>query len=255
MHKQKAFTLIELLVVIAIIAILAAILFPVFAQAKAAAKKTTCLSNLKQLGTAHMLYAGDADDFYVQPFNRTKFGPDFINDVTTWDRLIFPYTKSGQLTTCPNDQYSSQVNTKDMGRVKRSYSMPGAMGWVWFENNNYFAVSQTQLYSPVITILLFERDNYNGNSYENYSVADGLNEGAYRHNNGLQVAWADGHASLIKRPGKGWPILKGYRCWPHQNPGTFNPDSNSRFSGNWHDPNPYHDGIDKTCGGGEGTIP
>src|ERR1700678_2312447 len=59
---KHAFTLIELLVVIAIIAILAAILFPVFAQAKAAAKKTSCLSNMKQVGLATMMYANDNDD-------------------------------------------------------------------------------------------------------------------------------------------------------------------------------------------------
>ena len=60
--QKRAFTLIELLVVIAIIAILAAILFPVFAQAKSAAKKTQSVSNLKQLGLAWLLYAGDYDD-------------------------------------------------------------------------------------------------------------------------------------------------------------------------------------------------
>src|SRR6266700_1648862 len=62
MKHKKAFTLIELLVVIAIIAILAAILFPVFAQAKAAAKRTGDLSNLKQIGTASFIYANDYDD-------------------------------------------------------------------------------------------------------------------------------------------------------------------------------------------------
>ncbi|HEU4752804.1 MAG TPA: prepilin-type N-terminal cleavage/methylation domain-containing protein, partial [Armatimonadota bacterium] len=62
-RPSRGFTLIELLVVIAIIAILAAILFPVFAQAKVAAKKTADLSNLKQIGTSVFLYAGDNDDF------------------------------------------------------------------------------------------------------------------------------------------------------------------------------------------------
>src|ERR1700761_7129127 len=66
MNKQKAFTLIELLLVIAIIAILAAILFPVFAQAKAAAKKTVCLANTNQIGIALMLYLNDYDDVYPE---------------------------------------------------------------------------------------------------------------------------------------------------------------------------------------------
>jgi prepilin-type N-terminal cleavage/methylation domain-containing protein/prepilin-type processing-associated H-X9-DG protein len=70
--KKLAFTLIELLVVIAIIAILAAILFPVFAQAKAAAKQSACLSNMKQLGLAHMLYLGDNDDGWCPIASRSS---------------------------------------------------------------------------------------------------------------------------------------------------------------------------------------
>jgi prepilin-type N-terminal cleavage/methylation domain-containing protein/prepilin-type processing-associated H-X9-DG protein len=96
-HKSKqkrAFTLIELLVVIAIIAILAAILFPVFAQAKAAAKKTSDLSNVKQIGLGMIMYAGDYDDTY----SRGGY-PAAINNPggfwLTWRELTMPYIKSG----------------------------------------------------------------------------------------------------------------------------------------------------------------
>ncbi|MES1228346.1 MAG: prepilin-type N-terminal cleavage/methylation domain-containing protein, partial [Armatimonadota bacterium] len=79
MMKRSAFTLIELLVVIAIIAILAAILFPVFAQAKIAAKKTSCLSNVKQMATAAQLYLGDFDDNYPLGSYNTASGFTFSN--------------------------------------------------------------------------------------------------------------------------------------------------------------------------------
>jgi prepilin-type N-terminal cleavage/methylation domain-containing protein len=70
--RNRAFTLIELLVVIAIIAILAAILFPVFAQAKAAAKKSSCLSNTKQMTLATIMYGGDYDDMMVMGWNGSE---------------------------------------------------------------------------------------------------------------------------------------------------------------------------------------
>lgn len=114
---RKAFTLIELLVVIAIIAILAAILFPVFAQAKAAAKKTATISNTKQVSTAMFLYLGDWDDMYPRQsscqaysslnpkFNTAAYngsalagcsGGLYYNQVNqyTWQKYLMPYAKS-----------------------------------------------------------------------------------------------------------------------------------------------------------------
>lgn len=94
---RRAFTLIELLVVIAIIAILAAILFPVFAQAKEAAKKTADLSNQKQIGLGATMYSADNDDFFPRNifFETNAAGTTWTKDVT-WNVAILPYIKSGQ---------------------------------------------------------------------------------------------------------------------------------------------------------------
>ena len=89
-RKRSAFTLIELLVVIAIIAILAAILFPVFAQAKAAAKKTAALSNSKQLGTASMVYASDFDDTFPSVYDSNESATCGGDPICT----MYPYTKN-----------------------------------------------------------------------------------------------------------------------------------------------------------------
>ena len=98
--KRSAFTLIELLVVIAIIAILAAILFPVFAQAREQARKTTCLSNLRQLGTGHMMYVQDYDETYALNVLEVP-GQTYWYDVS-WNRNVQPYIKNLQIMNCPN---------------------------------------------------------------------------------------------------------------------------------------------------------
>jgi prepilin-type N-terminal cleavage/methylation domain-containing protein len=115
---KKAFTLIELLVVIAIIAILAAILFPVFAQAKAAAKKSASLSNVKQLGLAVMMYSGDADDNFVA--EGEPGAPDWGWQMT-WQMHTYPYMKNYGILKDPSDSHKASASF-DTGPL---FSYPG----------------------------------------------------------------------------------------------------------------------------------
>jgi prepilin-type N-terminal cleavage/methylation domain-containing protein/prepilin-type processing-associated H-X9-DG protein len=122
--KQTGFTLIELLVVIAIIAILAAILFPVFAQAREKARAASCLSNMKQLGLAYMMYDQDYDEtgpplwWWTQAF---------------WPTFIYPYVKNQGLFRCPDDSYGAtfvwpQDNPQNLLRSYMLYVGASAMG-------------------------------------------------------------------------------------------------------------------------------
>jgi prepilin-type N-terminal cleavage/methylation domain-containing protein/prepilin-type processing-associated H-X9-DG protein len=126
MLRNKAFTLIELLVVIAIIAILAAILFPVFAQAKAAAKKSACLSNTRQIGVAVLLYLNDSDDqtpgLYGTgiPGAGTSQSNSTTPGVDVW-QLIAPYTKS------QNIFYAPEYTLHNSACIQ--YTFPGLPGY------------------------------------------------------------------------------------------------------------------------------
>lgn len=133
MRSNKAFTLIELLVVIAIIAILAAILFPVFAQAKLAAKKTSSLSNCKQLGTSMQIYVGDYDD--VTPSVWGSNDTAQCNEAlgleagcsNEWWMPLFPYFKSINLV------YSSERDRPDNSWPRKKYGATkvSAYGYNW----------------------------------------------------------------------------------------------------------------------------
>jgi prepilin-type N-terminal cleavage/methylation domain-containing protein len=116
-NERSAFTLIELLVVIAIIAILAAILFPVFAQARETARQTACLSNTRQIGTAYMMYIQDYDENLVtwvdycqqaripNPLdaNDAPGGTDGPGRHAYWHLKLYPYIKNFDIFSCPSD--------------------------------------------------------------------------------------------------------------------------------------------------------
>ena len=142
MNAKKAFTLIELLVVIAIIAILAAILFPVFAQAKAAAKKTAALSSIKQTGTAIAIYQGDSDDVY--PYAQDNGWYD------TWVISTAPYIKSVPLTRDPSDDRVTsrpgwpQAFKDDKNTYELSFAANGLVKWNGSANQMFGVMGMDQ---------------------------------------------------------------------------------------------------------------
>lgn len=131
--SRSAFTLIELLVVIAIIAILAAILFPVFASAREKARQTACLSNMKQLGTGMLMYSQDYDEaminhFYGKYDQDNTYAPGSPEDAYQWMDAVQPYAKSAAIFNCPSqgDEFldPTEINSGD-------YSDSGSTGTKW----------------------------------------------------------------------------------------------------------------------------
>jgi prepilin-type N-terminal cleavage/methylation domain-containing protein/prepilin-type processing-associated H-X9-DG protein len=126
--RNKGFTLIELLVVIAIIAILAAILFPVFAQAREKARQASCLSNMKQIGLAVIQYSADYDD----ALPRQWFVSSSKAEQPRWMDVVQPYAKNTEIFTCPS--FYSDVNSKYVpyptrGTTGTSVRQIGAYAW------------------------------------------------------------------------------------------------------------------------------
>jgi prepilin-type N-terminal cleavage/methylation domain-containing protein len=125
--QKRGFTLIELLVVIAIIAILAAILFPVFAQAREQARKTTCLSNTKQIGIAVLMYVQDYDEQY--PLVTDDMDSIDPNHFFTWEDLVQPYVKNYSLMLCPDSTFHDP-NPNDFTVYCLNYgAIPRASAW------------------------------------------------------------------------------------------------------------------------------
>jgi prepilin-type N-terminal cleavage/methylation domain-containing protein len=113
-RPSRGFTLIELLVVIAIIAILAAILFPVFAQAREKARQTSCLSNHRQVGLAHAMYAQDYDEMYVPML--TAIIADGADRYPLWPRLLQPYIKNSEVMREPSNRQRTRTRPRTILR-------------------------------------------------------------------------------------------------------------------------------------------
>ncbi len=134
---RRGFTLIELLVVIAIIAILAAILFPVFAKAREQARKTACLSNMKQIGLAMFMYAQDYDEVLAPRYGGSDPSDyEFVGTVgyqKTWKSLFVPYIKNKDVYRCPSNdaaQHGTLVNSTNGGPVENPDYPAGYLMWL-----------------------------------------------------------------------------------------------------------------------------
>jgi len=192
-RKPRAgFTLIELLVVIAIIAILAAILFPVFAQARERARMTTCLNNMKQMGTAMVMYTQDYDGYFPKSWYS---GPQYGFDVA-----IYPYLKNIQVFACPsNPTHPFYDKGYYMGPIKRSYAMNGDIST---DLGPIFTEAMVERPSEVI-LMLETTDWYRtvGPDHETYvkSQSDVCYHVPFTiHNNGSNYTFVDGHAKWAK---------------------------------------------------------
>lgn len=226
---QRAFTLIELLVVIAIIAILAAILFPVFAQAKAAAKKTNDLSNQKQLALAHLMYSQDSDDTAMAfPYAARWSSPSYQNGEKGphWADRLQPFVKAKNLFSDPSDSEdlyfasgywkpgatsATDTDTTHFYRVTQTFNH--LLSHADFSPDTPGAASMTGLDAPSDTVMFGPSQNWfswsscqrvNGVAQFEWNVSTGGwgyelwggPEGGY--NKGANFSYVDGHAKYAK---------------------------------------------------------
>jgi prepilin-type N-terminal cleavage/methylation domain-containing protein/prepilin-type processing-associated H-X9-DG protein len=139
MHRSNAFTLVELLVVIAIIAILAAILFPVFGRARENARRTSCQSNLKQVGIGLLQYIQDYDEKMPFSFYGGGGGDKTTRTRYKWMDAIFPYVKSEQIFICPSEPNAAYKYSGNLGPTEESDNY-GSYG----QNGTYSAANDGQ---------------------------------------------------------------------------------------------------------------
>jgi prepilin-type N-terminal cleavage/methylation domain-containing protein/prepilin-type processing-associated H-X9-DG protein len=210
--KRSAFTLIELLVVIAIIAILAAILFPVFAQAREKARQITCVSNCKNFGLAFLMYAQDYDETLLCQNNS-----DDLNDRGEFQYLLQPYIKNRQILYCPSRSLTGCDASVDPSARCIGYA-PNFGIYSYQNGNGIFHMPQADprtdlndpgslwrgrtladFAHPAQTILAGDTNDTNMYTLAFYfQTGDGTTPGAVRHSGQYAMTYVDGHAKSIK---------------------------------------------------------
>ena len=198
--RRRGFTLIELLVVIAIIAILAAILFPVFARAREKARQASCLSNVKQMTLAVMMYAQDYDE--VLPFS---IGGDMTGMWSVME-LLEPYMKNRQIQLCPSDS-SGAIDFTVFGLGRYSYGYNYVLFAQRLRPPMQPCVSLAEVPQPAATVTIWDGHNTSTNPMAPLIYA------AFRHNQGANTGFLDGHAKWY---GEGRPP-EGYGAPPPGN--------------------------------------
>ena len=211
-NGNKGFTLIELLVVIAIIAILASILFPVFARARENARRTSCLSNLKQIGLGIMQYTQDYDETY--PNYNTYDGVD--ETAPYWYDMVEPYLKSMEVLRCPSSRTASisighyganAMLIKSAHGIGTSYQPSPKLAEVNFPASTYMVMdSGARRVIPAgatLSVLNGSSNHYlpgvgsfKENTAINSAYQDDYQNG--RHFLGVNVTFADGHAKWVQ---------------------------------------------------------
>ncbi len=207
--NKSGFTLIELLVVIAIIAILAAILFPVFAKAREKARQTTCSSNLKQIGMGMLMYAEDYDETLPQSeYNEKAWGFCFYKD------KIMPYVKSDKIFQCPSD--SSWCKSADCDYNSYVYNgIPWTPGW------GIAGRSLAAINAPSTIVMVFDSSVCAATSYHQPKSGTMYNDAM---NN---LCFGDGHVKFL-------PIYwAGNGAYPY----NYDPPVGSNYQYRW-DPEP-----------------